>query len=135
PQQWLRDPLLDGGGQFGATGINLAADHSTLFIGMQSGAGLGGGNPASGRILTTQIGAGTQGASPGSGKPGPLKVFWESQPFDGPDGFALAQSGNVYVALLVSNQIGVIGPDGKERERFPSAPTAGGANGSTVPFD
>ncbi len=125
PVQWLRDPLLDGGGQFGATAVNLGADHRTLYVGMQSGAGLGGGNPASGRILTTQIGA--------DGKPGPVKVFWESNPFDGPDGFALAKSGNVYVALLVANAIGVIGPDGVEKERFPSS--SGGANGSAVPFD
>ncbi len=33
-----------------------------------------------------------------------------------------------------SNQLVVVGPDGKERERFPSAP-GGGDNGSGVPFD
>ena len=60
--------------------------------------------------------------------------MWASGPADGPDGFGIAQSGNVYIALLASNQIAVVGPDGKERERFPSQP-GGGDNGSSVPFD
>jgi hypothetical protein len=126
PVAWLRDPQLDGGGQFGTTGIELLADRRTLMVGMQSEAGAGAGDPATGRLLKVAIGA--------DGKPGPLTPFWESRPVDGPDGFAVAKSGNVYVALLVSNQIGVIGPDGKELERFPSAPVTG-ANGSAVPFD
>ena len=48
--------------------------------------------------------------------------------------FAIAQSGAIYVALLVTNQIGVIGPDGTERERFPPTPLLGD-NGSAIPFD
>jgi hypothetical protein len=58
---------------------------------------------------------------------------WESRPVDGPDGFAIARSGNVYIALLAANQLAVIGPDGRERQRFPAGP--GGENGSSVPFD
>jgi hypothetical protein len=83
------------------------------------------GNPATGRLFKVAIGP--------DGKPGPLTQLWESQPVDGPDGFAIAQSGNIYVALLAANQIGVVGPDGSEKERFPAGP--GGANGSPVPFD
>ena len=67
------------------------------------------------------------------GKPGALTQLWESRPADGPDGFAIAQSGAIYIALLVANQAAVIGPDGTERERFPAGP--GGANDSAVPFD
>jgi hypothetical protein len=126
PVEWLRDPQLDGGGQFGATGLELLADRSTLMVGMQSEAGAGAGDPTTGRLLKVTIGA--------DGKPGKLTPFWESRPFDGPDGFAVAKSGNVYVALLVPNQIGVIGPDGVEKERFPTMPGAG-ADGSAVPFD
>jgi hypothetical protein len=63
-----------------------------------------------------------------------MTQIWESLPADGPDGFAIARSGAIYVALLVANQIAVVGPDGVERERFPRAP-GGGDNGSTVPFD
>jgi hypothetical protein len=124
PEQWLTDPQLDGG-EFGTTGIALAGDRRTLIVGQQSEAGLNGGNPSTGRLFKVAIG--------GDGKPGPLTQLWESQPVDGPDGFAIAKSGNIYVALLVANQIAVVGPDGVEKERFPAGP--GGANGSAVPFD
>ena len=63
-----------------------------------------------------------------------MRQLWESRPFDGPDGFAIARSGNIYVALLPVNQLAVIAPDGTERERFPAAPGPGD-NGSPVPFD
>jgi sugar lactone lactonase YvrE len=122
---WLQDPQLDGG-PFGTTGIVLAADHKSFLIGNQSEGGGNDGNPTTGRLLTVPINA--------DGSAGPLRQFWESQPFDGPDGFAVAQSGQIYIALLVTNQIGVIGPDGAERERFPPSPFTGG-NGSSIPFD
>jgi hypothetical protein len=96
------------------------------MVGMQSEAGAGAGNPSTGRLLKVPILAG--------GKAGTLTQFWESGPAEGPDGFAVAKSGAIYVALLVANQIGVIGPDGKERERFPKLALTG-ANGSAVPFD
>jgi len=96
------------------------------MVGMQSEAGGAAGNPATGRLLKVPI-------LPGA-KPGKLTQFWESGPADGPDGFAVARSGAVYVALLVDDQIAVIGPDGRERERFPKLALTG-ANGSAVPFD
>ena len=68
------------------------------------------------------------------GKPGAIKKLWESQPVDGPDGFAIARSGRFYIALAGSNQIVVVGPDGKEVERFPGEPQIG-SNGSPVAFD
>jgi sugar lactone lactonase YvrE len=125
PQRWLDAPALDGG-PFGTTGIVLAADRRTLVIGQQSEAGLGAGNPTTGRLLTVPIQA--------DGSPGPLKQLWESRPFDGPDGFAIARSGAIYVAALLANQLIVVNPDGTERERFPSTPLLGD-NGSAVPFD
>ena len=124
PKQWVTDPLLDGG-QFGTTGIALAGDRHTLIVGQQSEAGGNGGNPATGRLFKVAIGA--------DGKAGPLQQLWESQPVDGPDGFAIAKSGNIYVAALAANQLVEVGPDGVEKERFPAGP--GGANGSPVPFD
>jgi sugar lactone lactonase YvrE len=63
-----------------------------------------------------------------------MRQLWESRPVDGPDGFAIAKSGNIYVALLAVNQLAVIAPNGTERERFPAAPGTGD-NGSAVPFD
>lgn len=125
PQPWLTDPQLNGA-PFGTAGIVLMADRRTFMIGIQSEAGASAGNPSTGRLFTVTIGA--------DGKPGPLRQLWESGPAEGPDGFAIARSGAVYVALLVANQIAVIGPDGHERERFPSS-SYGGANGSSVPFD
>jgi sugar lactone lactonase YvrE len=125
PQPWLRDTRLDGG-PFGATGIALAADRSTLLVAVQSEAGGGAGDPATGRLWTILI-------QP-DGRPGPMLQRWESRPLDGPDAFGIARSGNVYIALLVANQIAIVGPDGTERERFPPLPL-GGDNGSPVPFD
>ncbi len=126
PERWLEDDRLDGGGEFGTTGIELGADQATLFVTQQSEAGGSAGNPTTGRLFRVPIGAG--------GKPGQMTQLWESDPVDGPDGFGIARSGNFYIANLASNQIVVVGPDGQERERFPSAPGSGD-NGSSVPFD
>jgi sugar lactone lactonase YvrE len=125
PQPWLQDARLDGG-EFGTTGIALNADRRTLVVAVQSEAGGGALNPSTGRLWTVPI-------QP-DGTPGPMRQLWESRPADGPDGFAIARSGNIYIALLVPNQLAVIAPDGTERERFPAAPGPGD-NGSPVPFD
>jgi sugar lactone lactonase YvrE len=125
PEPWLQDPRFDGG-DFGTTGLALAADQKTLLVAVQSQAGGAGGNPSTGRIFKLPI-------QP-DGRPGTMTQLWESRPVDGPDGFAVADSGTLYVTLLAANQIAVVGPDGAERERFPSAPGSG-ENGSPVPFD
>ena len=125
PEAWLTDPRLEGD-EFGATGLALAADRTTLLVAMQSQAGGAAGNPATGRIWKVPIAAG--------GKPGPMEQFYESRPADGPDGFAIARSGAIYIAMLASNQIAMIGPDGVEQDRFPQQPGTG-ENGSSVPFD
>lgn len=123
---WLADPRLDGGGEFGTTGIVLTTDQRHLLVAQQSSAGGGDGNPSTGKIYEVEIGA--------DRAPGAIRTVWESQPFDGPDGFWLGQSGRIYVALLPANQIAVVNPDGTELERFPGA-ADNGANGSQVPFD
>jgi sugar lactone lactonase YvrE len=123
---WLSDRRLDGG-EFGTTGLALAADHRTMLIGQGSSAGLGELNPTTGKIYTAQI-------QP-DGSAGGLGLLWESAPTDLPDGFTIARSGNLYVPLAGgANQIAVVAPDGHELERFPSS-SGGGDNGSTVPFD
>jgi sugar lactone lactonase YvrE len=123
---WLSDRRLDGG-EFGTTGLALAADHRTLLIGQGSSAGLGELNPTTGKIYTAAI-------QP-DGSAGGLGLLWESGPADLPDGFTIARSGNLYVPLAgAANQIAVVAPDGHELERFPSS-SGGGANGSPVPFD
>jgi sugar lactone lactonase YvrE len=112
PEVWATDPLLDGG-MFGVTGIVLAPDRASFLVAVQSASGSFAANPAAGRIVRIPIAAG--------GKPGPVAQLWESAPFDGPDGFAPAKSGTLYIANLLSNTIAVIGPDGAERERFGSS--------------
>ena len=124
PEEWLNDARLDGG-EFGTTGINLAADRKTLLVATQSEAGGAAGNPATGRLWKVPI----DGLEPGE-----MEELWASGPADGPDGFAIARSGAIYMTLLVTNQIAVIGPDGSEVERFPQQPGTG-ENGSSVPFD
>jgi sugar lactone lactonase YvrE len=123
---WLQDSHLDGL-EFGTTGIITAPDHHSLFVGQQSSAGGGGGNPTTGKIYEIPI-------NPGD-TPGAIRTVWESQPFDGPDGFAMDRDGRFYVSLLLANQIAVVAPGGLELERFPGAATDNGANGSAVPFD
>ena len=125
PEPWLQDARLEGG-DFGTTGLELAPDRASLLVAQQSEAGGAAGNPSTGRLFRVPIAAG--------GKAGEMTEVWESQPVDGPDGFGIAKSGNVYIANLVSNQIVVIAPDGREIERFPQAPLTG-ENGSSVPFD
>jgi hypothetical protein len=124
-QVWLSDRRLDGD-QFGTTGIELAGDRRTLLVAQQSSAGLAGGDPTTGKLYKVRIRR--------DGRPGELRRLWESEPFDGPDGFAVARSGRIYITLLVSNQIAVLSRRGVERERFPEQP-ATGENGSRIPFD
>ena len=125
PEPWLQDARFDGG-DFGTTGVELAPDRASLLVTQQSEAGGAGGNPSTGRLFRIPIGA--------DGRPGAMTELWASRPVDGPDGFGIAKSGNVYIANLASNQLVVVAPDGRELERFPAAPLSG-ENGSSVPFD
>jgi len=123
---WLADHRLDGD-MFGTAGIVLTPDHRTLLFTQASSAGLGEPNPTTGKLYSVPI-------QP-DGKPGPLRQLWESGPTDAPDGFSLAKSGRIYVALAgPASQIAVLAPDGGEIERFPPQPLTGD-NGSPVPFD
>jgi sugar lactone lactonase YvrE len=126
PQRWLEDARLDGGGEFGTTGLELGLDRASLLVAQQSEAGGAAGNPTTGRLFRVPIAP--------DGKAGQMTELWESAPVDGPDGFDIAKSGNVYLANLASNQLVVIGPTGNEIERFPSSPGSG-ENGTSVPFD
>jgi sugar lactone lactonase YvrE len=126
PSVWLADARLDGGG-FGTAGIVLAPDQRTLLISQASGLGKAGGDPTRGHLYSVPI-------QP-DGSAGALTQLWESLPTDLPDGFAVAASGNIYLANVgLSAQLVQISPDGAELARFPS--TFGtGDNGSPVPFD
>jgi len=112
-QVWLADKRLDGD-MFGTAGIALAADHRTLVISQGGSAGLGAGNPTTGRLYTVPIGA--------DGRPGELRQLWESGPAEAPDGLAIAASGRIYVALVspLANQLVAVAADGKEVDRSPA---------------
>ncbi|MEA2470373.1 MAG: hypothetical protein QOE38_1372 [Thermoleophilaceae bacterium] len=123
---WLTDPLLDGS-QFGPAGIVLRPDHKSFLVSTSAGPVVGPGDPTTGKLYTVPIES--------NGKPGALKQIWESGAREGPDGFALAASGNVYLALVGpgANQLVEIAPDGKELGRTPADPTAN--QQMEVPFD
>jgi sugar lactone lactonase YvrE len=126
PRVWFSSRKLDGG-EFGTAGLVLAPSHKALLLTQQSSMGLGETNPTSGKLYRLPFRA--------NGKAGSLKLVWESQPGDLPDGFGVAKSGRIYIANAgLSNQIVVIKHDGTELERFPKTPGTG-ENGSSVPFD
>jgi sugar lactone lactonase YvrE len=111
-QVWLADRRLDGN-EFGTTGIMLAADRKTLLVAQGSSAtSLLPTNPSTGKLYSVPIGA--------DGKPGDMTQLWESSPADLPDGFGIAKSGRIYIALAGGNQIAVLNADGSEVERFSS---------------
>jgi sugar lactone lactonase YvrE len=123
---WFTDAQLDGT-MFGPAGIVMMPDHRTLMLATSAGGATSVGNPTSGKLYTLPIRS--------NGSPGSLRKLWESGPAEGPDGFALAQSGNVYMALVGpgTNQLVEISPSGEELGRTPANPIANAA--MTVPFD
>jgi sugar lactone lactonase YvrE len=121
---WFTSPQIDGT-QFGPAGIVLMPDLHTLMFSTSAGPVIGP-NPTTGKLYTIPI-------QP-NGKPGPLKQLWESGPTQGPDGFALARSGNVYLALVGpnANQLVVLSPTGKLIASITHDGTSGPGD---VPFD
>jgi hypothetical protein len=124
PQRWFSSPALSSV-EFGTTGIRFRPGRGDLLITQQTstdGASL----PTNGHLYRLPVGK--------DGRPGSLQTLWTSRPGDLPDGFGIAKSGNVYVALAgLSNQLVELTASGKEIARFGQAVT--GANGSAVPFD
>jgi sugar lactone lactonase YvrE len=108
PEVFFTDPRLEN--LFGPNGIQFMADGRTLLFAVtaQSPAA---GNPTEGRLFTLPV-------KP-DGSPGELGEFYRSRPFDGPDGFAIARSGNVYLAFAGANQLALISPTGEELARVP----------------
>ena len=85
-QVWFTDPRFDGV-QFDAAGIVLEPDHHTLLVDTAASAPTTGADFADGKLYELPIGA--------DGKPGQLRQLWESGLAQAPDGFAVAQSGNI----------------------------------------
>lgn len=122
---WFTDPRLDGT-MFGPAGIVLLPDRHTLMFDTAASAPSTGSDFTQGKLFTIPIDA--------DGHPGPLRQLWESRPTEAPDGFAVARSGNVYIALVGpnANQIVEVSPDGIELARFPDPMTN---SAMPVPYD
>ncbi len=122
---WFTDPRLDGV-MFDAAGIVLEPDHRSLLFDTSASAPSTGPNFADGKLYRLPINP--------DGRPGALSQIWESQPREAPDGFAVAQSGNVYIALVGPgvNQLVEVSPRGQEVTRYPDALTN---QSLPVPFD
>jgi sugar lactone lactonase YvrE len=112
-QLWLSDPRLES--VFGPNGIQFMADGRTLLF-ANTASNPTAGNTATGRLYTVRVQR--------DGTAGPLTQVWESKPVDGPDGVAIARSGNVYVALAGANQVLVLSPQFTELARTPPDPAA-----------
>jgi sugar lactone lactonase YvrE len=108
---WFTDPALDGL-QFGPAGIQLMPDRQTLLFTTSAGPATDPTSATTGEIYKLPIRP--------NGNPGTLTKVWESGPAEAPDGIALAESGNMYVALVGPNvnAIAVVSPAGKEIARI-----------------
>lgn len=116
-QVWLTDDRIQsliGPPAFGPSAMKLAPDARTLVFSTVEGP-TGDGDPSAGRIWKLPIHP--------DGTPGPLQQFYVAQSADAPGGMGFAKSGDMYVTLSGSNAIAQIGPDGKEKARFPDPVT------------
>src|SRR3954449_4769953 len=116
-QVWIPDDRLQSltaPPAFGPSAMKLAPDNKTLYFTTVEGP-TGDGDPSAGRIWKLPI-------QP-DGKPGQLQQFYVAQSADAPGGIGFAKSGDLYVTLSGSNAIAQIGPDGKEKARFPDPVT------------
>ncbi|HMC06183.1 MAG TPA: hypothetical protein VKG89_02190 [Solirubrobacterales bacterium] len=108
---WFTDPRLEN--LFGPNGIQLMKGGRRLLFAVTAGSPSAG-DPTSGALYKLRVRR--------DGRPGELHLFWRSRPFDGPDGFAIARSGRVYLALAAANQLAVISRTGRELTRVPANP-------------
>jgi hypothetical protein len=119
---WFTSPLLNGI-IVGPAGIELMPDRHTLML----DSGGGGTDPSTGKLYTLPIEA--------DGQPGGLKQIWESAAAQAPDGFAIARSGHIYVALVgpSGNAVVELSAQGSEIAQVPANPVANML--LPIPFD
>ncbi|HWJ11718.1 MAG TPA: hypothetical protein VNS46_20220 [Nocardioides sp.] len=119
PRAWFRSPELEGVAGFGTTGIVFEPATRSFLISQQTSS-----DPLDlfrGHLSRLRVRA--------DGRPGALATVWTAGgPLDLPDGFGIARSGNIYLALLGANRVVKLSPAGKVLARF-------SATGSAVPFD
>jgi hypothetical protein len=122
PEVWFTHSRLEN--IFGPNGVGFLADGRTLLLAL-SAQSPASGNPTLGGLFTIPV-------APG-GRPGEMRQLWESRPLDGPDGFAIARSGTIWLALAAANQVALISPRGAELARLPANPVANAMQ--EIPFD
>ncbi|MCX6399691.1 MAG: hypothetical protein NTX33_07165 [Propionibacteriales bacterium] len=118
PRVWFQSARLAGIAGFGTTGIVYEPTTRSFLVSQQTT-----GDPLDllrGHLYRIPVRA--------DGRPGELRTVWTSAPLDLPDGFGIARSGNIYLALLGTNQLLKISPAGKVLASMR-------AEGSAVPFD
>ncbi len=122
---WLTDPLFDGA-QFGPAGIVLMPDHKTLMVSTSAGW-----RRHAWRLDHRQA---LHDPDRRRRQAGRAEEAVGERPARGPDGFALAASGNIYLALVGpgANQIVEISPNGQELARFPGSPDDERPDGGAV---
>jgi sugar lactone lactonase YvrE len=118
---WFTDRLLDS--PFGPNGIQFRRDGRTVLFAQTFS-----GDPqdeGAGLLLELRVRR--------DGRPGRLRRFYTSRPGDGPDGFAIARSGHVYLAMATGNVLVRISPQGREVARYPQTPQDNAR--LRIPFD
>ncbi len=126
PEVWFTERGFES--LFGPNGIQFMADGKTLLFALSTE-----GNPAA--TPSRPSGLYELPVRP-DGRPGTPRLFWQSKSSDVPDGFAIARSGNVYVALAgtpFGNAVAVVSPQGDEIARAPANPLEN--EQQEVPFD
>jgi hypothetical protein len=116
PVVWLQSPLLAGSldspfGPFGVNGIRLDPSRQCVYVSVTY------------QDLDPDPDKGAQGAiyRVPLGNPAGIELFHAYHPGEAPDGIAFGASGRLYVALLGTDQISVLAPDGSELVRISSA--------------
>ncbi|HKG36182.1 MAG TPA: hypothetical protein VKA89_07090 [Solirubrobacterales bacterium] len=112
PSVWLTDSRFES--PFGPNGLQFRAGGRRLLLAV-TGTRPDGAEAGAGAIFQIPL-VGRRGRA---GEP---RAIWTSRPFDGPDGFAIARSGRIYLALAGASQIALLSADGKEIDRAPATP-------------
>jgi sugar lactone lactonase YvrE len=122
---WFTDSGLET--LFGPNGIQFLADGQTLLFALSTQSSPTSDPQRLPGLYRLPVRA--------DGTPGALDQFWASALSDVPDGFAIALSGNVYVALAgtTGNSVAVISPQGEELARTPATELQN--QQMEVPFD
>lgn len=101
PQVWYQDERLDTG--FGPNGVRVGPEGRSLYFSVTG--------PVLGAVYKLPL----------VERPGPADLEAVAVlPLSGPDGIAFGEDGRLYVALALTSQVAVLGPQGEELARVPT---------------